>query len=288
VSLTETDLLMRPTGVGASESPMLVGVSPFGGPIDLYMRKVGLWTEPETDAQLLGNLLEDGIAQWYALTTGASLEQGATMRHPEHPWFLATPDRFVNGREKLLEVKLVGKWMEHHWSDGEEGLPDYVATQVQHQMEVCDVDCCDVVALLGGTTPRIYQVTRDREIGAGLLDIVRAFWFDHVVPRVPPPIDSGEASRALLAKLFPFHRTPAIAADVVFEELARSYRNARRDLNDAETRKSLAENLMKERLGDAEAVRGADWTATWKANAKGVRSFRFSDRLEGVLKGKAA
>jgi len=276
--LSETDILMRATGIGASETPMLCGVSPFGNAIDVYLRKMGLAQETATDAQLLGNFLEDGIVQLYSHKTGAACEQGSTLRHPRHSWFLATPDRLVNGRERLLEIKLVGTWMQHFWSDEENGVPEYVQVQCQQQMEVADIEWCDVAALLGGTDLRIYHLQRDREIGASLIEIAHAFWHDHVLAKVPPPLDGSDAARALLAALYPRHRTLAVDASDEANDWARKRIEAAAAVAEWERRLEFADQHLKSIMGEAEAMRGDGWSCTWKANANGTRVFRFNDK----------
>jgi len=277
MSLTEAQKLLRREGIGASESPMILGESPFGGPIDLYLRKLGLADEIETTAQKVGNVLEAGIATLYEQETSSVCTESTTLRHPDLPWYLATPDRWVNGRAKLLQIKVVGHWMAHHWSDAEDGYPDYVRIQVTQEMDVAGAEYCDIAALIDGTDFRIYQVPFDPELAAGIRESVRSFWFDHIVPRIPPHVDGTKSADALLRALYPKHRAPMMTATLDAERWAQELRTAKGSLARWTAVESKAEQEIKKLLGDAEGMRGEDWHCTWKTSARGVRTFLFND-----------
>src|SRR5688572_18834229 len=98
----------RRTGVGASESPCLVGVSPFGNEISVWCEKMGLEIKEATDEMELGLLLEEGAARLYAKKTGFSVCHFGSIRHPRYPWMLATPDLAVFGQRRLAQIKIVG------------------------------------------------------------------------------------------------------------------------------------------------------------------------------------
>jgi len=283
MSLTPAQIEMRKTGIGASEAPMVFGESPHGGPVALYLRKVGLEAASQSDEQEMGNLLEPAIARYYAQRTSARLRPATTYRHPECPWMLATPDRWV-GRRKLLQIKCVGTWMAHHWRDADDGIPDYVRIQVTQEMDVCGVRLCDVAALIGGTQPRIYQVDYDAELAALIREETRRFWYEHVEPRVPPAPDGTEESDALLRALYPRERTPMVAATPAMDAIGRELVVARREAGAWAARRAVLEQEMKRELGNAEGAEGDGWSVTWTATAKGTRVFRFvadEDRKRG-------
>lgn len=288
MSLTAEQLEMRKTGIGASETPMLLGESPHGGPVALYMRKVGLEVQDQSPEQEMGHILEPAVAEYYARRTGATIAEATTYRHPECPWLLATPDRWVNGRQKLLQIKCVGQWMAHHWTDADDGIPDYVRVQVTQEMDVCGVQRCDVAALICGTRPRIYQVEFDPELADLIREATRAFWFDHIEAREPPAPDGSEESALLIKRLYPNDRTPLMPATDAMEALAQQLRTARREAGRWEDRGSLLEQRMKVLLGDVQGARGTDWTVTWKTSKAGTRPFLFVPDEERKKRGKAA
>jgi putative phage-type endonuclease len=286
--LTPEQIEMRKTGIGASESPMIMGESPHGGPIDLYLKKVGLAVEETTAAQKIGNYLEAGVAEYYAAEMGVRLTPATTLRHPELPWYLATPDRWVNGRQKLLQIKMVGQWMAHHWRDDDDGIPDYVRIQVTQEMDVAGVQLCDVCAVLGGTEPRIYQVEYDAELASYIREMVRSFWFDHILAREPPPVDGTESAHDLLKRLYPIHRAVMLDATDEAESLVSELRAAKVAVARGEHIESLVEQKLKLLIGDAEGMRGPDWAITWRTNKAGARPFLFNDQTKEKKRKKAA
>jgi putative phage-type endonuclease len=286
VSLTPEQLELRRHGIGASEAPMVLEESPHGGRIALFLRKLGLADEFTTGAQEMGNILEPGVATYYARKTGAVLTPETTLRHPTMPWILATPDRWVNGRQKILQIKCVGQWMAHHWRDDEHGIPDYVRIQVTQEMIVTGARVCDVAALICGTDIRVYQVEFDPELAEMIVEAVTRFWFDHIEPRVMPEPDGSEDATDLLARLYPRHREPLMDATNEMELLAMELRTARANAAAWADRAELREQELKALLRESEGVRGNGWTATWKTNAAGARPFRFS--VDGTQTKKTA
>lgn len=273
MSLTEEQIEIRKTGIGASEAPMVLGVSPHGGPVALFLRKLGLAEFETTDAQELGNFLEDGIANFYAWKTGARVEKvNKTFRHPKISSVLASPDRWVftkDGRRKLLQIKLVGTHMAYHWN---QGVPDYVQVQCQQEMEVMGVAENDVCAVLGGTEPKIQTIYRDEELGADIAEADRRFWNDYILTRTHPEPDGSEAADQMLKGMFPKSRPlEMIDSDLELDALATDLFLARASA----AKQSLIEQKIKARIGDAEGVKGPWWKATWASNAKGNRTFLF-------------
>ena len=121
------------------------------------------------------------------------------MRHPVYEWMLATPDRLVldaDGQvERILEIKAsFGAWDE--WGDeGTDEIPDAYVIQVQHQMEVLNIDICDVAVLLSGYNFRVYTVFRNDALAQKLIEQCGSFWNDNVLPISPPPVDGSPRNR---------------------------------------------------------------------------------------------
>jgi len=268
--LTQEQIAFRRTGIGASESPMLVGASPFGGPIAVWASKMGLDVFEETEAMRLGNFLEDGVAQMYAHDTGRTLGYFGSVRHPKYPWMLCTPDRLVFGERRLMQIKLVGHWMAHHWDDG---VPDYVEIQVQHEMEVCDVPWCDVAACIGGTDYRCVPVKRDRRVGRDLVEICRIFKEKHIDTGEMPTPDGSEEARVTLNARWREESGKTIASTPELERLGAQWLVHRAREKEAKAAKELVEQRIKTLMGDAELIEGEGFRCTWRTDEGGARRF---------------
>jgi putative phage-type endonuclease len=268
--LTAEQQTFRRTGIGASESPCLVGLSPFGNPISVWAEKVGIEIRETTDAMDLGVILEEGVARLYARKTGHEVAHFGTLRHPRFPWMLATPDLAVFGERRLAQIKIVGAFMAHHWAAG---VPGYVEVQVQHEMEVADADACDVVALIGGTDFRILPVERDREMGRDLVEVCEAFWTKHVLGNVMPDPDGSAIADAAIRARFQHSRPTLLSATDEAERYARVWLEADEHVRRAEKAQAIAEQQLKLIIGEHEGIEGEGFRATWRANKKGTRVF---------------
>jgi putative phage-type endonuclease len=268
---------LRMTGIGASESPCLVGLSPFGTPITVWCSKHGIDLEDETDAMKLGNYLEEGIAQMYSNDTGRVLGQFGTIRHREFPWMMCTPDRAVFGERRIVQIKLVGPFMASHWDNG---IPAYVEIQVQHEMEVCDVDVCDVAVCIGGTDYKCMPVERDRELGMNLVTICKAFWDNHVLTGEMPEVDGTEASSRALKALYKKPKDALAEATDEAAKYAADWFIATKQYDEAKAAKELATQRLKKIIGvtGAVGIAGAEFIAKWKPRTDGVRVFTCEQR----------
>ena len=200
MSLTAEQIAIRKTGIGASEVSELLRLSPYRGPIDLWLAKTGRTTSREdTGETSVGTHLEAFALALYTKRTGHRLfRPKVTLRHADHEHVLASPDGLGRAEDLGAEAKIVGARMAHHW---EGGLPDYVRTQAIQNMAVTGRSRWDVVALIGGTDLRVYTVERDATLERDMCEAVEDFWTSHVANDVPPePIDPEERKRYLLAR----------------------------------------------------------------------------------------
>jgi len=212
--LTAAQLEQRRSGIGASEIAAAANLSPYESRWDLWHKKVNGDDFEGNDATLLGNCLEDGVAQFYAAKRpGVRLKASPTLAHPDHPWALATPDRLVFASKharrpsRLLEVKTAALNWTGAWSSEEDGIPEHYICQAQWQMFVAGAalgtrfDRVDVAALVAGV-PGFYTVHRSEELIAHLLAAGLAF-MALLASGEMPPIDGTDACTAELSRRFP-------------------------------------------------------------------------------------
>lgn len=280
--LTEEQLRERVNTLGASEIAAVAGLSPWSTPHDVWLKKLGLADDSENHFTRIGQLVEPILLQMYCEDTKSEVAHFGTMVHPKHKWMSATPDFSVFGKPRLGEIKMVGWRLSHHWTQEADGVPDYYRPQAEQQMEVCDAESVDVVALIGGTDFRIYTVNRDRELAGMLTAIGEKFWRDHVIARVPPPVDGSESAREMLNKMFPRHVTKLRPATAEVEGIAKSLVEAKADLVIAAERKARLENMMCQAIGDGEGFVSDTWKATWKVNKAKVKTFLFKPKGEAA------
>lgn len=208
MALTAAQHEQRQRGIGSSDAPAVLGLSPWRTPIELWLEKTGQAgrNDDGNEATHFGTLLEPMIATEYARRTGRRFRADVEPihSHPQRPWQLATPDR-VTTDGRIVEIKSA-KWA-RGWTDDDDGIPIYYAAQVAHQLAVLDADIADVCVLIGGNELRIYTIDRDATLERALIEREDAFW-QHVVQQTPPaPINAND-----VALLYPRDTMPSVVS----------------------------------------------------------------------------
>lgn len=188
-------LTRRKGGIGASESPIVLGLKPSR--LKLYLRKIGELPEDEPSEEMRWGLrLEDDIVDAYQERTGRRVARTQVFgAHPEHEGMIATLDGITEcGR--VVEFKSVGLYgpARQLGDDGDsETLPDSFVVQVNQQLAIAgalglaDPDEADIVVFGPSLQLRIFAVRRNDDLVAMTADAIRSFMEDHVIPRIPPP-----------------------------------------------------------------------------------------------------
>jgi putative phage-type endonuclease len=199
----------RSMGVGASESAALFGVSPWETVLSLWAKKTNRIEPDEIAGEWLewGNLLEEPIAKRYESRTGRKVWQGGpycVAQHPTIECMRATPDRWVieatdRTPDGLLQIKNTNAFKGHDWDDGP---PNYIQIQVQHEMAVTGRSWASVAVLIGGAEFRFFDVERNPAFIEELETQVRWFW-GFVERDERPPIDGSIRTLETLKKLHP-------------------------------------------------------------------------------------
>jgi len=246
---------LRRAGVTASEIAVVMGLSKWDSPFNLYWSKVNGWAVEDSEIMSTGRHLEASIAEWWwdsrlpdrplwCLPAGL-------YAHAERPWQLATPDRLVVNSgwpdeppDSLLECK----WVAYSWDGwGEPGtdeVPVHYRAQALWQADVMGVDEVHIAALGPGGF-RSYLVRRDEQD----LAVMRKAGEDFVrrlTEGDPPPLDSHTATIGALKRLHPEVGEGSVEVSSV---VASVYRQARLDKKDAEDRITLAEAEIRAALG---------------------------------------
>lgn len=306
MSFTPEQLAFRRTGLTATDMVVLAGESPYGDTVfDVYAEKClpNPAPRPSTEAMEWGTLIEPLIVKRVAEEEDIAIVYPcSTMRSKETEWALATLDaRIVEWEEYLcsvighenelfiqsaapkaiglVECKVVGARMMHLWPEPGEGImpPDHVVVQATWQMRVSGVRKAIVAALLG-TEMRRYYLDYNEALSDDLYRIGERFWFDHVVPRIPPEVDGSDSSIDFMGRMWPSNNGTLAEATAEEEELMRLFDGLRSAEKHAETSKKLAEAKLKELIQDRDGLNGASHYVTWKAQKNGTRVFRLKGK----------
>jgi predicted phage-related endonuclease len=170
-------------------------------------------------------------------------------------------DRLIEGTRGFLEVKTTGMLGEEWGEEGTDQVPAHYMIQVQHYMAVTGREWADIAVLGGGQHFRLYHVPADPAFIENLITLESLFW-ELVEIKQPPDPDSSDAAN----RRWPLSKAVEIQADPTVELAARSLREIKDRIKEAETTAEELELIIKKALGDAgdTLMAGKEKLASWK------------------------
>jgi putative phage-type endonuclease len=252
---------VRATGLGGSDIAQVLGLSRFGGPMDVFMQKRRL-SAPlvETAPMRWGKLLEEPIAREYATITGRKVfRKSATIRHRNYPYLFAHIDRKAKGPgepTRVLECKTASTFMVSDFGEpGTDEVPDDYLLQVQHYLGVTGLEIADLAVLIGGQKFGIYVIPRDDEMIAEIHAEAVRFWTEHVETGTPPEVDGSSAWKDYATSRF-VDAGKEVEVTPELEALAYEYKAHTAAEKASKEAKEEVRNRLLVTLGDATRAEG--------------------------------
>jgi putative phage-type endonuclease len=245
----------------ASETPAVLGVSPWQTPYQLWQQKLGLVKPEVTTAMLRGIELEPAARAAYEAQTGRVM-QPLVLAEGEYS---ASLDGITLGGERIVEIKCPFKGRESAlWQAAVAGeLPEHYRWQVQHQLAVAQAEIADVFVFDGREGLHI-EVRPDAGCWARIREAWDSFW-PFVAQRTPPPLAQGDLVQR---------------DDEEWREAASTYAAARRTADDAQRLLDDAKaQLIALATHTSETGGGVTVTRYWK---KGAIEYKRVPELRGV------
>lgn len=262
----------RNKGIGASEVGTILGLSPFETPYQLWMRKKGM-TPPkaENEAMLMGHLLEDAVAQRFAIATGVHIIKSSvedfSVIDEDKPYMRVSPDRTYWGQgvkrneanKGLLECKTTTMEV------SDDDIPMHWFCQLQYQLGVCGYSHGALAWInLGKRQFGMMPMDFDKDFFGYLSDKVTEFWKRYIIGDEVPEAYSVED----VVLQYPRHTEgKTITADDRIMADINELRDVREQLDKIKAKKDAIEADIKKRMQDAEAVVTDDGQTlvTWRA-----------------------
>ena len=272
--ITEQQRAERKLGIGGSDMPIIMGLSSYKTPYQLYLEKTGELTKHDemTELQYWGHQLEEVIRNEFAKRNNVVVETPDTLVHPFHTFLRANIDGFIPSLNAVLEVKCSSGFMSHNWGeDGSDVIPLQYLVQVAHYCAVTNADCAYIAVLIGGNDYREFKYVRDMAIENKVIEEARKFW-KCVQDRTPPePINQID-----LRLMYPKHdpeKTITIEPDVA-EQLTTLVDTRFKIKALSEVEEKYKFNIM-QFMQDAECLVDGEGKpiVSWKANKRGSRTF---------------
>lgn len=241
-------LAARRHGITATDLVKILGLSPYGNALDVYLdKRVGGSDQTPQEAARWGQLLEDEVAKEWGRRQGATVRRVGLLRHRDHPHHLASLDRTVAGQASALEVKTISAFVASDWEDG---VPDKVIAQTQWQMAVTGFRKAHIATLVGGQRLESFTVWRDDDVVAYLREEADRVWAA-VEAGEPPDVPASQLTVGSLNRLYPDRTGSVDLPDEAAEWLAQ-YRAAAAAEKDAAALKDEAKLGLLSLLGSAE------------------------------------
>lgn len=272
-------LAARTLGVGASDSPILLGAVSWSSPVRLWAEKRGQMPGvEESEAMAMGHRMEPVILRMVSEDLGATDHglDGRLLRSTAYPLLQATLDGWLtlDGKTYPVEVKNSSRW--ESWSDG---VPAGYFVQVQHQLAVTGEARALVAVLIRGFQLRWAWIDRDQDfIDRAILPAAEAFWSCVLEARMPPVDASPDTRKALLAIYPASEPDEEVQLPGTFVDLDAEYRALEVQAKVLNERIEQIKNEVRASLGSASVGRIANGTRWTYRGKNGRRSLR---RQEG-------
>lgn len=263
----------RLSGIGASDAPIVLGLSPYMAPLQLKALKRGEVDPPaETEAMRLGLLLEPVVAKLAEVRLATLLDRPVRLsarnrfrRRPGSPWQFCHVDRWLG--TVPVELKTApysgASWGDE--ADGERGVPPMYRAQVQHQIAVTGATHAYLCVLIAGSETRLYRIDRnDRAIEA--IDMAeREFWR---AVREDLPVEAGPADEAYLRQQYPVDTEPELVATAEQTFIVERLFAAQAEQKAAEHDFQDARAKLIQALGPHSAMIGPGFEITYRASER--------------------
>lgn len=289
-------LAWRKKGIGASDVAGILGLSNFSSPWSVWADKVGLLPPRETtERQRIGLVLEDAIGKLFTARTGLYVcgEQTQCV-HPVNDWQRCTVDGFAfdgdldEEHDDLVLADFALGIMQaktDYRRDWPDGIPEDYQAQAQWEMHVTGSEREWFAVLHGGFRFEVYEIERDQADIDVIVERVEAFWFDHVQPGNPPPVDGTSPTTLAITSVWPEH-VPGTVTDLT--ELARLIEERDQRLNDrrvAQARLDEIDNELRAAMGENEVgVVDGEPTVTYRTQTR--KPYQVAEKTFRVLRVK--
>lgn len=285
----------RLDGFGGSEVGALLGISPWANARTVVERKARrIIQDPDAPERLrlrLGREMEPILMEhlWEELslrTHRAGVpavprprRSGLLHRMPGHSYVTSDVDGFIG--DALVECK-TDEYGSLPWGDPEgdpaRAVPPAYYAQVQQGLAATAKKRAYVIVLIGLHEERVYEVPRQDEYIANLVEFEAGMWGrvlsirerladdpDAPIEDLLPPLEGTELSDHLRAA-FPRSTEVIRSATAEQEQTIRDLRSARRAVAMAEAVEAIVAAKVQAMIGDAAGITSSEGEITWRTS----------------------
>jgi len=283
--------------VGSTAVASILGLNPYETPLGVYRKLRGIEEEERSEPSepaFWGTRLEPLLKTVYSerhpdrlfWTPPGGEGTAHALTHPSFPWVVDSPD-MLGGKEPLkpdivVEIKTASLRFKHKWGGGEQDIPEEYLCQCVWHMFATDLGLCDCAVLIGGQEYREYSLRRDKEVEGMIVERVKGFLDQHVVPGVPPPPQGSEADEKALRAIYRKVVDDVRPATERETELLMLYADKRQQADKALAELEMFKQELMAVIGEHSGIEAKDiGKITWKL-AKGTETTNWQGAFSGL------
>lgn len=261
--------------IGGSSIAAIIGMDPFKTSFDVWRsclghkdetsipKRFGIHAEP-----FVRELFREWHLEQYGLETGLV---GPTAYEYEEWCACHLDDLTATHVVELKTVSIRNAWK---WSGPE--APINYQLQCQLYMHVSGVKRAYLFGLIGNESIRCYEIEAEPSVQEMLVRCGAQFWRQYIATGCVPPFDGGEGAKAWLKEKYPYTSSVIREATADDERWAREYVEAKKRLDEAETRFETVKQNIQNSIGTQEGVRTNYGIFTYRANKNGHRILKLN------------
>lgn len=177
----------RGESIGSSDAPVIMKVSPFKTPYQLWEEKVLGKEQSLNSAMKRGTEMEPLAREWFINKIGISVEP-VFLKHANYGWMTATLDGYNEKESVLVEIKCPSAKTHALAKQGK--VPDHYYPQVQHQLAVTGFGLAYYVSF-DGQDGAVVEVPRNDKYIDTLLSEEYKF-FECMTDLTPPGLTEAD------------------------------------------------------------------------------------------------
>lgn len=272
--ITEEQRLARRDCIGGSDLPIILGISNYKTPYQLYLEKKGLieTSVEQTPLQYWGSQLEVLIRKEFRKRNKVKVETPKeSIPHPFYNFLRGNLDGFIPKWNAVFEAKCSHQFMGQSWGeDGTDVIPMEYLVQVATYCSIKNADEAKIAVLIGGNDYREFTYKRDLELESTIIDAAANFW-NAIQNETPPPA----TAMVDLKLMFPSHSpSKSLTINKDIEEHLTKFKEVKNTIKELKHIEEQARFNILKYMEDSECLldSNGDPLLTYKATKKGTRT----------------
>lgn len=268
----------RRNRITATDVAKILGISPYGRPIDVYCEKLGIDEDKgETKSMRRGKRRERLVLEAYEdeeETQVIRSDPYELVVSPSDPLFACTPDARRSDNGIPVEAKSV-RFKDAQWGPAlTDDFPLHFAVQMTVQMHCLDADECHLPVEFAASDDDYarYTLKRNRSTEVALLDQVQEWHERHVVKQVPPDPDGSKQFEAFLQRQFPQANLKLVyEASEGQDARGLEMLGVKSEIARLEMEEARLRQLFEAEMETASELRGKGWYILWRTSKDGTK-----------------